>query len=86
MDKIIEQIKSLRDDALRNYALSERGIATLKEMEDAEEDIIANYYELRKQNDEMIDSIIHSLQGLKKDLNSSTQKALINGLEDEKGE
>ncbi len=48
--------------------------------------IIANYYELRKQNDEMIDSIIHSLQGLKKDLNSSTQKALINGLEDEKGE
>ena len=45
MDKIIEQIKNLRDEALRNYALTERGIATLKEMEDAEEDIIANYYD-----------------------------------------
>ncbi len=45
MDKIIEEIKSLRDDALRNYALSERGITTLKEQEEAEEDIVANYYD-----------------------------------------
>ncbi len=45
MDKVIEHIKSLRDDALRNYALSERGIATLKEQEEAEEDIVANYYD-----------------------------------------
>lgn len=45
MDKVIEHIKGLRDNALKNYTLSERGIATLKEMEDAEEDILANYYD-----------------------------------------
>lgn len=45
MENIIEQIKSLRDNALKNYTLSERGIATLKEMEEAEEDLLANYYD-----------------------------------------
>ena len=44
-DKLIEYIKSLRDNALKNYTLSERGIITLKEMEEAEEDLLANYYE-----------------------------------------
>ena len=44
-DKLIEYIKSLRDNALKNYTLSERGIATSKEMEEAEEDLLANYYD-----------------------------------------
>ena len=44
-DKLIEYIKSLRDNALKNYTLSERGIAPSKEMEEAEEDLLANYYD-----------------------------------------
>lgn len=43
--EMIEHIKSLRDNALKNYTLSERGIATLKEMEKAEEDLLASYYD-----------------------------------------
>lgn len=38
-DKMIEYIKSLRDNALKNYTQSERGITTSKEMEEAEDKI-----------------------------------------------
>lgn len=48
--------------------------------------IIADYYALRTQNDDLIDSIINSLQDLKKDLNNSSQKSLFEGLDNLKEE
>ena len=43
--ELITHIQKLRDDALKSYISSENGIVTLKESEEAEEDLIANYYE-----------------------------------------
>ncbi len=43
--ELIEHIQKLRDDALKSYISSENGIVTLKESQEAEEDLIANYYE-----------------------------------------
>lgn len=43
--KLIKYIQKLRDNALKSYISSENGIVTLKESEEAEEDLIANYYE-----------------------------------------
>ena len=51
-----------------------------KDFTKSQYNLIANYYALRKQNDDMIESIINSLQDLKIELNSSTQKALIKNL------
>ncbi len=43
--ELITHIQKLRDNALRSYISSENGIVTLKESKEAEEDLIANYYD-----------------------------------------
>lgn len=43
--ELIPHIQKLREEAVKNFSLSEKGIIRAKRMNEADEDIIANYYD-----------------------------------------
>lgn len=44
-EELMKYIESKRLEAMAEYAKTEMGIATQKDVEEAEEDLIANYYD-----------------------------------------